>query len=288
MTTRYLDAWQGLADRLSELAGTSPSLISDLCDGADAVIELADAWPDAALAAVLRVDASHYASAHSLHVAILAAMLSGTYGWQPRKRQAVVRAALAMNLAMVELQMILQDQHEPLSETQRRELQTHPQRGYQLLFSLGVADQDWLEAVRLHHEILPLAPDAVRLPDGRTLAQMLRLLDVFCAKISGRSYRRAMLPAQAARELMAQEARRCGPLVEALVATVGLYLPGSWVRLANGEVAMVKARGADLRTPLVAVPPDLPERDTARPEWAVAALLPDEHDCADLGAVWVR
>lgn len=271
--------WQVIALDLRALLISVP-LAADFPERLQALaqelIELTEAAPDATLAAILRQDASHYASVHSMHVATLLILMAKRLAWPEESRLLAVQAAFSMNVAMIALQMQLHDQHEPLSETQRREINSHPQRGYQVLFSRGITDQDWLEAVRLHHEQLHLTHEEMQSAGGRAMSQLLRILDVFCAKLSTRGYRRAMPPAQAARAMVVHERQMCPHFVDALVAEIGLYFPGSLVRLANGETAVIVRRAPIDRAPLVAALPGFDLRESARAEYAIQTILPEE------------
>jgi ribosomal protein S16 len=68
----------------------------------------------------------------------------------------------------------------------------------------------------------------------------------------------------------------------ALIKAVGIYSPGSYVRLQSDEVAIVVRRGANTTTPLAAVilnrkgmpQAELTVRDTVQPEFKVIASIP--------------
>ncbi|MBS1198968.1 MAG: hypothetical protein H6R18_2753 [Proteobacteria bacterium] len=260
------------------------------------VTTLTDNDPDAALASILLKDATRYAYAHSLHVAVLASVISGRLGWPEAARRDAVRAALSMNVAMIELQMALLQQKEPLTEDQRREVDTHCERGYLFLRKKGISSQNWLEAVRQHHQHLILVPGEVKTPSGLVISQLLRVLDVFCAKISPRAYRRAIQPPVAAREIYVAEREGCAELVDALIKEIGLYMPGTFVKLDNGETALVVKRGETVSTPKVislsrgdGMPyMDGMKRDTARSEFAVKTVVPRDKimHMLNLSKIW--
>lgn len=265
-------------------ANTVDMLEDKLSGIAFLVQTMTDNDPDAALGSILLKDASRYAYCHSLHVAVLAAVVAKRMGWSDELRRTLIRAALSMNVAMIELQTMLLHQQDPLSEQQRLEVNQHPQKGYELLREKGVTDANWLEAVRLHHEKVPLKPDAVQNPDGSAMSQLIRVLDVFGAKVSPRTYRRAMQPPVAAKEIFVQEREVCAEFVDVLIKEIGLYMPGTFVKLENGETALVIKRGANVNTPRVASLSrgdgmpfiEFPKRDTSKPEFAVKTVVPKE------------
>ena len=116
-------------------------------------------------------------------------------------------------------------------------------------------------------------------------SQLLRLADVFFARAAARADRRAMAPSAIMRALFAEEADGpCTPLVTALVSTLGLYPPGSFVNLANGEIAVVTRNTSRLNAPMVmaivgkdGIALAKPRvRDTADPAYAVQDAVPSD------------
>jgi HD-GYP domain-containing protein (c-di-GMP phosphodiesterase class II) len=130
-------------------------------------------------------------------------------------------------------------------------MREHPLDSMRLLRSLGVDEEEWLDAVAQHHEQpqgkgYPLALEACT-----ELADVLRTCDVFCAKMSPRAGRVALLgPTAAAAIFRHRSANYFGATV---VTTLGLYPPGSLVGLETGEQAMVLRRTRNPHQPEVAL-----------------------------------
>jgi len=83
------------------------------------------------------------------------------------------------------------------------------------------------------------------------MASALRTVDVYTAKLAGRSGRDSLPPPRAARDLLLVE--RGNPFALALITEFGVHPPGSLVRLYSGEIAVVLRRTADSDSPQVAV-----------------------------------
>jgi hypothetical protein len=183
---------------------------------------------------------------------------------------------------MTELQDRLARQSEPLAPLQRRNVGQHAERGVELLTKLGLQDSTWLEAVRHHHtrEPGPLAPRSA----GGRLARLIQRADMFAAAMSPRAGRRPVPPGKAMKSIYFDENHKVDEAGAALIKAVGIYSPGSYVRLQSEEVAIVVRRGANTTTPLAAVilnrkgmpHAELTVRDTASPEFKVIASIP--HD----------
>jgi len=248
---------------------------------------LNDRSRDAALAAmILLSDQGRYAQVHSLHAALLCDMVAIRLEWSEERRRSLVCAALTMNISMVDTQQQLVEQVEPLTPEQRQEIKTHPKASAEILSRVGVADSIWLQAVHDHHET-PLGygyPDGIR--EVGEEATLLRTADVFSAKVSPRTSRKSMSGAQASRVLFTDPGMTAAnPFVAALIKEVGIYPPGSFVKLANGETGVVYKRSGNAHTPIVlsltnsqGTPEAKPiRRDTARDEFKVITIVPREN-----------
>jgi hypothetical protein len=149
------------------------------------------------------------------------------------------------------------------------------------LAAAGVADALWLSAVRDHHE----RADGTGYPTGKTeldeLTSLLRVLDVFMAKLSPRANRVPVNIRDAERQLFQQPGS--SSVASALIKEYGLYPPGDPVKLASGEIGVVVRRGKAAQTPLVAAVTDksgMPTvntvvRDSALPGLAITGAAPD-------------
>ena len=156
-----------------------------------------------------------------------------------------------MNLGMTALQDQLTRQAEVLSPVQRRAIDTHAQKSVDMLTDMGVTDPDWLEAVREHHTQTP-GPLQSR-TTGQQLARLIQRADMFAARLAPRAGRAPVAPAAAMQACYFDENRQVDETGAALIKAVGIYQPGSFVRLATDEVAVVVKRGQNTSTPRVAV-----------------------------------
>jgi len=147
-----------------------------------------------------------------------------------------------MNISMSALQDQLVMQTKPLSVAQIETVERHAERSCDMLRTMGVTDEDWLMAVRHHHDRTPghLAPSN----DPLHIARLIQRADIYAARLSPRLGRLCLPP------VAAHHADETGT---ALVQTVGLYAPGTLVRLASQEIAAVIRRGIYNTTPQVAV-----------------------------------
>lgn len=195
-----------------------------------------------------------YPVMHSVHVALLTERLAQRLDIAPADRIPIVCAALTANIGMVELQDMLHKQKEPLTARQQEEVWMHPQRAVDLLRSAAVTDAVWLDAVLHHHERVNGSgyPDGLSGNAVSTAVRIISLADMYGAMIKPRAYRPEVLPKDALKLLFM---KRGGEIDETigllLVKELGIFPPGAFVRLINGEIAVVIKHGKDATHPIV-------------------------------------
>jgi hypothetical protein len=223
----------------------------------------------------------HYSATHALLTAGLCSLVGPAAGVAEDDRPTLSRAALTMNIGMTRAHDDMARQVGPLSEQQRKTVREHPQRSAQALRQLGVADAAWLQLVEEHHE----RPDGQGYPAGKQISgtqhHLLQMADVYVASISPRKSRGGLLSQQVARELYLGPDLNPDPLGALFIKNIGFFPPGSYVRLASSEVAVVARRGAKANAPTVfaivgrqGLPLGEPTlRDTTDPAFEVKASL---------------
>ncbi|MBS1197363.1 MAG: hypothetical protein H6R18_1148 [Proteobacteria bacterium] len=254
---------------------------------------------EAAIAACLldRQEESR-AAAHSLSCAILCSLLAKRLGWPEERQRSLVCAALTMNLGMLDLQQRLLRQATPLTPAQLEQVHAHPEAALAALTNVGVNDSIWREAVRQHHEKPGGKGYPQRLNEPAEEGQLLRLVDVFFARASARADRSPLPPAQIVRALFVEDGQGvCASLVACLVKMIGIYPPGSFVKLANGEIGVVFRNGETQKTPVVAsvtnasgIPLMQPvRRDTSREAFVISGTVGSDKVSVgyDLGKLWI-
>ena len=252
-----LDAWDqvmGHAHRLLREETIDVAWITRLTELTTAIRELAARDPDLALYVLIEANGSnvdHYSAQHAMTCLVIAELAAEWMEWPQEERRALALAALSMNLSITVLQDSLAKQSTSLSDGQRESVATHAASSADMLLEAGVTDQLWLHVVRHHHVVA--TSDAIQESDaGLRLAELLRRVDIYSAKLSRRGSRQSVTPAMAARDACLDASGYPDSIGATLLRVVGLYPPGTFVELANGESAVVIVRGAKAHTPIVA------------------------------------
>ena len=248
--------WLRLAETLAHVLARmpAPDAPAALADAANELAALTERAPDLAIFLLVRPDESDHAPygvVRSLHAAAAAYLIALRLDWPRERCLTLVKAAFTMNLGMLDLQERMANLARLPNPQQRQAVQTHPTTSLAALKASGVTDAEWLQAVEQHHE----KPGGGGYPAGVVevgeMANALRTVDVYTAKLAGRSGRDSLPPPRAARDLLVVE--RGNPFALALITEFGVHPPGSLVRLFSGEVAVVVRRTADTSAPQVAV-----------------------------------
>lgn len=223
----------------------------------------------------------YYGYTHAIHTAMLGVLLGRHLHWSDARQMSLLKAALTMNLTILELQGQMAAQDEPIKDRQRADIQAHPQKAVAMLEKLGVTDTDWLTAVGQHHEHVDGTGYPSQCTNVSELAIALRVCDVLMAKISPRTLRAPLSPQDAVRQLYRED--KGGPMSTAIIKEFGIYPPGDFVKLASGELGIVVQRSANSKAPIVAAITDIAgrpvtrtvRRDTAQAEFAITGTHSD-------------
>jgi len=223
-----------------------------------------------------------YSSLHALLCAALVGSLAPTFDLSEVQQRSLVCAALTMNVAMTYLQDQLAQQKNAPSPQQRSVIDGHTAAGRQQLERAGVTDQSWLTMVAMHHANLGEPNAQSQWPALKRMTKILQTVDRYTAAMSPRKSRSGRTARDSVRTVVVREgAEKHDEVGTALVKVLGLSPPGTFVKLANGETAVVMRRGVRPAEPIVACVLNRNEepvaepriRDTSRPELAVVSTL---------------
>ena len=198
-------------------------------------------------------DFGGYSVMHSLLCAALVHMLAPIFKLSDDERSSLVCAALTMNIAMTRLQDALATETGKPSAVQRREIGSHCAKGRALLEGALVTDSIWLEVVLLHHTPVSGPPALADWSPVPRMVKILQTVDRYTAAMSPRGSRIGRTARDSALSVVMQTGVTTQDEVgSALVRMLGVYPPGTYVQLVNGETAVVISRGVKPAEPLVA------------------------------------
>lgn len=278
------ELWRDSIDQAGRMlrASVHADFLRALNEVSSPILQLIERDPDLAIFQILRQEGmaeNQYGVQHGVHAAIAALLAAKRLGGSPDESLRAFRAALTMNLSVLELQGRLAHQLFPLNPRQQRAIAEHPTKSRELLEGHRIQDADWLRAVAEHHERADGQGYPAHSREPSALAQLIAAADVYTAKLSTRASRGPLPADRAVRDFYL--AHKEQPVAAAILKEFGVFPPGTLVRLASGETAVVIRRGASGNTPIAAAivnrngePMMSPaRRDCARAEHAIQAVL---------------
>nr|WP_281397218.1 HD domain-containing phosphohydrolase [Chitinivorax tropicus] len=236
------------------LKSPTPQLNETIGDIAKLIQRACQINTDIALAFIQQRQKGSYAVRHHADCAILACVLGRSMKLAEPDLHSLLCAALTMNLGMIEVQDKLNTITGELAPAVKTAIRGHPRKGRDILHLATVADDLWLEIVMQHHE----AEDGSGYPVGlkgdqiTLCAKLLNIADRYCARISVRGERAVALPNAVLRDILLESGHAIAPEIAAhFIKIIGIYPPGTMVRLANGEIGVVSKRSDNTATPWV-------------------------------------
>lgn len=235
---------------------------------------------DAVLGAVHLNRQHDYIIQHPLHVAVMTALVAKTLQIPQKVQLSMLAASLTQNVGMNTFQMRLHAQADPLTKDQRDRVHNHPLVGAKLLSEAGVTDNLWLQIIFQHHEKINGTgyPKGLKGNQIRAEARIIALGDTYSALVSDRPHRPGLSAQQSLRSIFLERGQQFDEkLSRVFLNELGLYPPGSCVKLHNGEIAIVTKRTSDSRAPRATSVMDehnqllmrMQERDTSNPKFAI-------------------
>lgn len=241
---------------------------------------------DSALAAPHLDYLNPYLIVHQVMGAVLAEVIARRTGLAVEERLPLVCAGLTRDIGMFGIQAELDQCDGPMPDVLKRAVHEHPLSTTDVLRRVGVDDAAWLDAVEQHHERLNGSgyPRGIQADDIGRGGRILAIADTYSAMTKPRPYRNKQHFAQnALRDIYLQkDVHLDGELVQAMIREIGIFPPGSIVKLKNGEIAVIKhcthkpaeavvytvydQRGMPLLEPL--------RREAANPNYEIVSMVP--------------
>lgn len=234
------------------------------------------------------VNADHsgtYSLIHPIHCAVLCEIAAQHIYMPQLDRLSLICAALTQNISFHQTQELLLQKDTELSEEEVEIIRTHPLRSYQMLVEAGVTDNFWLEAVRNHHERIDGSGYPFRLKEYRvsTSSKIIAIADIYAAATRSRAYRDEILSKCVMQEIFNERGKKVSEhLTRVFVSFIGIYPPGTYVRLRNREIGIVHSMGEKLDDLSVGVVTDkfgnfrekILTRKTLDPQYSITKVLP--------------
>ncbi|MDY1548023.1 HD-GYP domain-containing protein [Luteibacter sahnii] len=222
----------------------------------DGIVHSVDTEPDALLAELRCKATVDYTHLHSVAVSALMVRFARHLGLDDKDVRHAALAGLLHDVGKARVSPALLNHPGRLEPRDMNVVREHASHGHRLLVRCHGLDPVVMDACLHHHERF----DGDGYPHGlageqiQLLARMVSLCDVFDALTSNRAYKRAWDPAVALQTMATWDGQFDPRLFRAFVRVVGVYPPGSLVRLSHGYLGVVFGRnGPSITRPCVRV-----------------------------------
>jgi HD-GYP domain-containing protein (c-di-GMP phosphodiesterase class II) len=285
--TASLEALRSL-ERAVGLA--EPTSLSPAADAVRSLVEVCIRQPAAALLLTTMKSHHEYTLYHSVNTCLLSLTMGQAAGIDGEEQVLLGMSGLLHDAGKLALPPALLDTPGQLSQEEWQQMRHHPQLGAQMILTAAEPGQEVVAAVALEHHV---GHDGAGYPSlwgrpggGDALHPFTRLVtvaDVYDAITTRRAYRRAETPARALGALKDGAGTSFDPeVVAGFIDLMGIYPPGSLLRLTAGETVMVIAppdggpMEAVLVTDAAGVRLANPEPRSLRPDDVAAPLTEEE------------
>lgn len=235
---------------------------------AQAVSALADSVirnPDALMCFIQLKKFDEYTAQHSLRVCILALAFGRYLGFEPKELRVLGIGGLLHDIGKMKIPLDILNKPTELTPRESSIMQTHVQRGVEILEAVSVMPATAIDVARYHHERYNGNGYMIGLEGERIgmFGMIGGIVDCYDAITSDRAYRASMSSHAALRRMYEWRTREFHPhLVEQFIQCMGIYPIGSIVELNTGDVgvvvAMNRTRRLKPRVALVLRPNHLP------------------------------
>ncbi len=183
-----------------------------------------------------------YSYTHSVNVGLLAVVFGISLGLTHAEVVRLGLAGLYHDVGKLRLPKEIISKPGRLTPGEYRIAQTHALEGYRIMADQPDIHPDLLSAVAEHHERFDGSgyPRAIQGQGMNRFARLLSVVDVYDALTSDKPYAKAKTPSEAFRVMYSVRGKSFEPqYVERFIKAMGIYPPGSFVRLNTGNYAVV-------------------------------------------------
>lgn len=179
---------------------------------------------------------------HGLNCSILAMMLAKSMGMAGEQGKMLGTAALLHDIGLIDIpDRVLKKNPDEYTKPERELRAMHVEYGVRIGKQVGLAPEV-LAAILQHHEMADGSgyPNGVKLDKMTPLARILALVNFYDNLCNPQDIAQAMTPHEALSFMFAQKRNKFdAQVLQLLIRSLGVYPPGSIVKLSNEALAMV-------------------------------------------------
>ncbi|MCH8985141.1 MAG: HD domain-containing protein [Acidobacteria bacterium] len=250
----YTDGIDALRSVTTSMASQGSIELSSVFDAVEGLFEHAVSHASASL--LLSTVKSHdeYTFFHSVNTCILALATGRMIGVDKESLIPVGVGAVLHDIGKVAVSAATLNYPGRLDDGQWKEIQLHPQEGALAILAAGGEGHEIAATVALEHHARfdgKGYPKYQRRRRPHIFSRIVAVVDTYDAVTTRRSYRRAETPARALDVVLGAAGSSYDPdVVKVFISMMGVFPPGSILRLKTGETVVVAERAIEPDVPL--------------------------------------
>jgi putative nucleotidyltransferase with HDIG domain len=238
----YADALLYVRRLLAGFVEKGPALYEEARPHVDALLESVIRNQNALLTLSKLREHDQYTYTHCVNVAALS-MIVGRHQGLPREEQILLgTAGLFHDIGKEHIPRHILGKPGSLTDAEYRIVRRHPEEGYAIMRGVPGISGRILRVILEHHEKHNGTGYPARLSGDQIdqFSGIVSMADIYDALTSDRIYRKSVVMQRALQILFAMRGEELrADLVEQFVKCMGVYPPGSFVRLSNGVYGVV-------------------------------------------------
>ncbi|MBL4868402.1 MAG: hypothetical protein JKY67_18710 [Pseudomonadales bacterium] len=182
----------------------------------------------------------------------LANIMARRIRYPQSRKDDLVTGMILCNIASMTYQAELDAQTAPLNKVQLEMIHQHPEEGVRIIMQAGINNTNVLKTVLQHHERKNGEgyPRGVTDQDIHMDGKIAALCEFYVAVTGNRNYKPVKQPKEALSEIYGQANTQEPYLYMEFIKELGAFPPGSIIRLANKEVAVITRRQKNVVAPI--------------------------------------
>lgn len=187
-------------------------------------------------------DRTQHTAEHSLRVSVLAIAFGKYLGFNKEKLELLGLCGLLHDLGQTQIPDDIVNKPGPLNEAEYRVMQKHTILGHELVIhdsDIHSSIKDVIKNHHIHFNGKGYPKSQIQAPLSQN-CKIISIIDAYDAMTSESPYKLSKSPREALKILFDQRDKQFdGELVGKFIQMLGIYPPGSLVRMTNGEIGIV-------------------------------------------------
>ena len=238
----YQETIKRVKNLTRDLKTAPANAIRDAHEVVDSIAEAFDRTSEVLVNLVNLSDSGFSEYNHLLNVAVLALNTGSALGFDQQQLRQLGVGALLHDIGKVAVPDKITMKKEPLNESEIKMLQMHPALGGRLARQINQMSGDAIEIMEQHHEFIDGSgyPKGLKAPEINTLSQIVAITNIYDNLCNPADLNNAITPKAAMAILFAKYKNKLdAKLVQTFIQTMGVYPPGTVVRLSDESIGLV-------------------------------------------------